>query len=364
VRRRHQLVAAALSRHSAKVRAYLRFKKIAYDEIAASNRIYRTLIPPHSPIPLFISDEGVVVEDATGIIEFVELRYPSAAIFPKGPVQRLIALLMNAYAEDCLVLAAMQQRFAIDENRAFVVAELGQLAFPHAPPAARQEVGEALARRLAEPLEALGVGPETAPAIEASYLAWLTELDLHLTFQPYLLGTRPSFGDFALFGPLYAHLYRDPASGRLMKSHAPRVAAFVERMETPPRPLSGNFLDDDMVAPGIDPLLARVFGELGPLIEQAAELLRRRARDAPSGPVPRRLGRARLTLGGAGLEREVEALTLLRFQRAHAHYQVLTGTAREQADELLARTGGRELLAQPMPRLRREGRRLFCTESS
>eukprot|EP00959_Pyramimonas_sp_CCMP1952_P409564 8583323-Pyramimonas_sp.AAC.2 len=39
--------------------------------------------------------------------------------------------------------------------------------------------------------------------------------------------SRPSLGDVALMGPFYAHLYRDPVPGHLMKTRAPLVARWV-----------------------------------------------------------------------------------------------------------------------------------------
>jgi hypothetical protein len=51
--------------------------------------------------------------------------------------------------------------------------------------------------------------------------------------MPYLLGATPTLGDYALMGPLYAHLYRDPKPGQLMRQHAPLVARWVERMNAP-----------------------------------------------------------------------------------------------------------------------------------
>lgn len=347
MRTRHQLIAAEPSRHSATVRAYLRFKKIAFDEHAASPETYRTQVAPRTrsrSIPLYVSEHGVVVQGVHAILEFVELRHPSAAVFPKWPVQRLIALLVAAYAEDWLVLPALHYRYSIGENVAFLVEDLGRLAAPDDAHAVQREIGLRLAARFRAACVPLGILPASAPGIEASYLGFLSDLEQHLTFQPYLLGTRPSFGDFALVGPLYAHLYRDPASGRLLRDRAPRVAAWVERMMVPPRPLSGSFLDEDLLPPGIETLVARIFRELGPLWSQGAAALARSAHDALGS-----LGTATLALGGAQLVRSIERSTLARFQRAHAHYQSLTGSARAQADELLRQCGGLALLQAPLP---------------
>ena len=56
----------------------------------------------------------------------------------------------------------------------------------------------------------LGINESTIPALEASYHAFLAELSSHLDRHQFLLGDRPSLGDFGFAAPLYAHLGRDP----------------------------------------------------------------------------------------------------------------------------------------------------------
>ena len=63
-----------------------------------------------------------------------------------------------------------------------------------------------------------------------SILEFLEALNQHLSEYPYLLGWKPSIGDFGLIAPLYAHLGRDPAPLRIMQQRAVRVARWVERM--------------------------------------------------------------------------------------------------------------------------------------
>ena len=86
------------------------------------------------------------------------------------------------------------------------------------------------------------------PAIEQSYRRLLGELDAHFRDHDFLFGGRPSIGDFGLIGPMYAHLYRDPYPGKLMRETAPNVAAWVERMQSP-EPVDGDFLADDGFPP-------------------------------------------------------------------------------------------------------------------
>ena len=58
-----------------------------------------------------------------------------------------------------------------------------------------------------------------------SIVTWASHLSL--------LGGHATIGDFGLFNALYAHLARDPHPALLMKKIAPRVYAWVERMNGP-----------------------------------------------------------------------------------------------------------------------------------
>src|SRR5690606_28198136 len=95
-------------------------------------------------------------------------------------------------------------------------------------------------------------------------------------------GGRPSIGDYGLIGPLYAHLYRDPASGRLMREKAPQVAAWVERMIDPPA--AGGFLPDDELPPTLLPVLQRMFTEQVPVLQETARQLQQWADANPDTP--------------------------------------------------------------------------------
>ena len=79
-------------------------------------------------------------------------------------------------------------------------------------------------------LPILGVTDDSLPTIERNYLELLDALDIHFQDYPYVLGGRPSFADFGLMAPLFAHLARDPVPASLMKNKAPNVYRWTERM--------------------------------------------------------------------------------------------------------------------------------------
>ncbi len=182
------------------MRAVLQWKQIPFVEVAADADVYREVIVPRvgfPVIPVLITPSGETLQDTTGILDELESRFGEYTVYPSTPRQRLIALLLEIYGDEWLVIPAMH--------------------------------------------------PPMHAAIERSYESLLCDLDAHFAQHDYLLGTRPSVGDFGLNGPLYAHQYRDPASGPLMRKLAPSLVRWVERMQHPPAPGSGDFLEADII---------------------------------------------------------------------------------------------------------------------
>ncbi|HEX4337262.1 MAG TPA: glutathione S-transferase [Polyangiaceae bacterium] len=348
----HLLIGAEVSYYSAKVRSYLRYKRIPFVEVPASREAYRDVILPRTGvrfIPVLISSDDIAVQDSRAIVDFLEERYPEPNIEPPGTTQQLVASLFELYADEWLLLPAMHYRWNVPENRSFAIREFGRLSLPEATPAEQLAVGEKLSVPFAGALPVLGVHPATVSAIEESYGAFLTELDAHLAHHPRILGARPSIADFALFGPLYAHLYRDPASGRLMRERAPRVAQWVESLLTDDT-AHGDFLDGDQVPATLEPLLSRLFVEFGPVLASTIDRLTAFDPGDAEAPLPRALGTHSFQLGDATAERAVLPFNVWRWQRVRDRYLALSGAARAAADELIDRIGARQLFEKPLSR--------------
>lgn len=240
---------AEVSLFSGKTRAYLRYKDVPFEDVQASTRIYRKIIVPHVGrpiIPVLETPEGEIVQDTTVIIDRLEERFPSHPVYPDTPLQKLVALLLEVYGDEWLVMAAMHYRWHYKrDNLWFILKEFGGLLAPGLPKFIRPLIGLAPALAFGRGyIPYFGLNAKMHAPVEASYQAFLADFDRHLEGHDFLLGGRPSIGDFGLIAPLYAHLYRDPHSGRHMKLHAPHVARWVERMQRP-TPLSGEFLLND-----------------------------------------------------------------------------------------------------------------------
>jgi len=313
---------------SGKTRSYLRYKERmgglaeGYEDILATPAIINGLLLPAtgSPtVPQIQLPDGRWVQDTSDIIDAVEAEHPEPAVVPPttSPRQRLVAYLVELLADEWMLVWAFCERWHhslagvepnhLDQN----ALQWGSVMAPEAEGSERLAVGHAFfdrAFQINDPmptrgtyagLRDLGVNPDTHVAWKTSFDRILGHLEAHFGKHDFLLGGRPSLGDFGLMGPLYAHIFRDAVSGFELRTRFPIVADWVERTngvnalnartydqtlyalddtgELVGRPAcsdAAGWLANDEVAPTLMPLLAVFFEEMWPVLDSTLERLR------------------------------------------------------------------------------------------
>jgi glutathione S-transferase len=346
----YTLVGTEPSYFTGKVRSYLHWKGVPFTERSATPEVYSELIEPrvgYPVIPILITPNDLIVQDSHCIIAFLERNERGLSVYPEGPVQKFLSLLFELYADEWLVIPAMHYRWNYNED--WILEEFGRIAAPDSSTEERRRIGKIAGERFRSFVPKLGVTEDTISGIEAHYEGFLADFSDHLRSMPYLLGGRPTLGDFALFGPLYAHLYRDPASGDIMRNLAPDVVDWVERMKG--GGASGELLPQDAVPETLLPILKRQMREQLPDLIDTARRLGEWAEVQPAGArVPRGLGAHDFTIGGQTGERSVITFSLWRLQAALDHLATLHGADRLRAEAVLAAVGGQALMAFTLPR--------------
>ncbi len=336
------LYGAEISYFTGKVRAYLRWKGIPFEEVLSDAKVYKEVIVPgvgFPVIPVMATPEGEIWQDSTDMIDALEARFPQLPIYPQTPVQRLVAMLLEVYGDEWLVIPAMHYRWHY--NRDWAIRQFGAVNAPDASPEEQHAIGEKRAGPFAGAAVLLGAEPHMHQAVETSYEHLLGELDAHFAEHNYLLGSRPSIGDFGLYGPLYAHQYRDPESGKLMQRLAPNVVAWIERMRDVPQPNSGEFLPNDEIPRTLLPILRRMMKEQLPTCVDLAEQFNQWLADNPNEEkIPRVIGKHEFELEGERGQRIMRVYSLWMLQRARRTYLALGGDDKEAADKLLNAVGG------------------------
>ena len=360
------LYGSAPSLFSGKARAYLDWKGIDYREVAADQKTRDELIIPtigRMVIPVIKTADGTVLQDTSVIIDHYEKSASGPSVYPSGPRQRFAALLLECFGDEWLVIPALHYRWHYNEE--WIYSEFGRSMAPDAPAEQHVAIGKAIGERFLGFVPMLGISEASIPAIEASYEALLGELNAHFTQHDFLFGSRPSIGDFGLIGPLYAHLYRDPASGEIMKRLAPKVAQWVERMVHVDAPQSGEFLPDDAIPQTLLPILRRMMDEQLPNLLRIAELTAEWGKASADRELPRAVGMAEYTLGGVASARMATPFSLWMLQRALDQIDAFDGQGRAACEALLRDVGGAALIDFPMPfRLTFESHRLWREEKT
>lgn len=353
------LIGTEASQFSGKVRSFLRWKGVAFSEAVATPEVYRDTIEPrigYPVIPVLLTTDGQAIQDSAEIIDFVDRATPAPSARPSGPVQEFVSLLLELYADEWLIIPAMHYRWSHDDE--WVVQEFGRIAAPNATAAEQKEIGEVIAKPVRESLPWYGVSEETSSGIEVHFEGFLADCSAHLRRYPFMLGDRPSLGDFAIFGALYGPIYRDPYAGERMRKLAPPVVDWLERMQTV-KVGAQALAPDDTVPPSLHPILKRQMSEQMPVLEDVARALQEWMKAQPRGArIKRSLGTHEFMIGGRRGTRSILSSQLWRLQRVQNHYRSLAPPDRARADILLEAVGGRRFaeLALPVRIERREYR--------
>lgn len=224
------------SLYTGKARSYLVKQRIAFENRAAGEHRFREELVPRLGrwiIPVLEGSDGTLVQDGSDIIAHFEAkggtRYPA---YPTTPLHALIGQIFELFGGEGLLRPAMHYRWNFDEvNKAFLSIDFASTLAPTgAPDDVQAGIFAMASARMRKAMASFGVTPESVPSVEASYAEFLRLFNAHLAGSPYLLGGRPTIGDYGLIAPLYAHLARDPYPARLMQQTAHRVWRWTERM--------------------------------------------------------------------------------------------------------------------------------------
>lgn len=350
------LYAMPASYYSARVRCYLRKRRLPFEERSPGDpRFLAGILPVIGQwiIPVLVEPDGGIVQDSAEILERLDRDAPSPQrLLPEGATGRVVAHLVYLLGGEGLLKAAMHYRWSFEENLPFLRQDFALSLSPPGQP--DPALFERAAGRMRKAAVAIGVRPETSEAIEQSYLAVLDALDRHLAHSPYLLGDRPTLADYGLISPLYAHLGRDPVPATLMKNRAARVARWVERMNAPEddRGEYGPATTPVEALPPLDEpcivaLLRALSGVFGAELRAHADAIeawladtgRERMSDGTIAVPQRTIGMASCSWQGVTLESVVMPYRLMLLQRVQDAIEEVPLPERAEVGELLEAIG-------------------------
>jgi glutathione S-transferase len=257
----YRLFGSELSPYSVKVRSYFRYKNLPHEwiprspAVQAEFRKYAKL----PLVPLVVTPEGEGIQDSTPIIERFEAQQPAPSIVPDDPALAFISALIEEYGDEWGNKWMFHYRWRYLPD-AWSTAERIALQMMGAEgPLAIAQARAGVAERMMGRLGFVGSNDRTQSAIESSFKRVLGLIEAQLQARPYLLGGRPAFADFGLWGQFY-EAATDPTPGAIMRTSAPKVMAWVQRMLSPKA--DGTFESWSTLAPTLMPLLREEVGGL------------------------------------------------------------------------------------------------------
>lgn len=234
MKNKYKLYGVACSLYTAKARSFLRKQGIDFVELPPTHTDYVEKIMPaigRMIIPVLETPAGDIIQDGSDIIEYFEKNNSSAIpAYPQNTVLNAVSFLFELFAGEGLLRPAMHYRWNFDEqNIEFLKSEFSPFAGSGASDDVVEQVFEFASSRMRNAKDSFGVSEQSKALVESSYAEFMSLFSEHLKQYPYILGGQASLGDYALMGPLFGHLYRDPAPAMLMRQQAPSVARWVER---------------------------------------------------------------------------------------------------------------------------------------
>jgi len=319
-----------VSPYSAKTRSYLTYKGVEFDDRPPTLFDLRWTIRRAVGRPIMPTvrlPDGAWLQDSSLILDHFERTHPTPSITPPGPTQRLASALLELFADEWLPMAALHYRWSIPQNEDFALDEFANNALPYLPRRIRRRLIRPMAAKMRGYRPLLGVMPQTIPGVEETVQRTLRALEATLRQHPYLLGGRPALADFSLYGPLWAHLYRDPGTTSLFDEH-PAVVTWMERLRSGDHPPIGDFAAADEIPAGLRPIFECVLEDQLPWIQTLVDAIDGYCEAHPDATrVPRSLGQASFQIRGYAGGRRLITFVQWKAQRARRAYEAAQGAA-------------------------------------
>lgn len=252
----YRLFGAETSPYSLKVRAFLRYKGVAFEWVTRSRETetdFRALARL-ATVPLLVSPERPVSQESTRMLFAIEASHPEPSATPDDAALGALSIILEDYADEWLNKCMFQQRWANtpDRDQAGLRA-LVQLSGGKRPRAWKKPSVQ-ITERMADRLPLVGAAQLNWPVLEASWRRLAQLLNTHLKEHLFLFGGRPAFADFSLAAQ-FQQMLLDPTPAEWLKDRAPFVVAWCENMDDPKA--GGPFAS----LPDLEPTLAPIFRE-------------------------------------------------------------------------------------------------------
>ncbi|MEJ6593781.1 glutathione S-transferase family protein [Parasphingorhabdus sp.] len=329
---RLELMGAPGSPYTRKMLGLLRYRHIDHNVIwgGAMGSPEGYPKPKVSLLPTFYfrDSEGNLeaAVDSTPIIRRLEKDHAGRSVIPENAALRFLDLLIEDYADEWLTKAMFHFRWAFQADADHVAPLLIHWANPNLPDEQVSAMAAQFSKRQIDRLYVVGSNEVTAKTIEDSYVRMLALLGRLIREQGFVLGSRPSACDFALYGQLTQLTQVEPTSMALTNKYAQRVRAWVDRMDDLSGHKDGDWLAYDQYG-ALQGLLSEIGRTYAPFLIANAQAVQSGAENVEAEIDGRKWQQPPFPY-------QTKCLVALRDA-----YQALSADTRERVDGLLVGTG-------------------------
>lgn len=227
-----KLYGLRISYYTGKMEGYLRYKEIPHDFVVVNPARMRMLKAKTgaAQMPAVELPDGRFMTDTTPMIAWFEGQFPDPPVIPGDPVMRFVSHLLEDYAEEWMWRPAMHYRWSYKSDRMHLSRKIVDELMA-------DESGPAILKRMfirrrqhIDYVKRDGLDQNTWDHVESIYLNTLDRLEAIFAVRPYLLGDRPTLGDFGFFASMFRHFSQDPTASDIMRCRAPGVFAWQARL--------------------------------------------------------------------------------------------------------------------------------------
>jgi glutathione S-transferase len=202
----------------------------------------------------------------------LEARHPGQrSIIPEDSGLAFLSHLIEDMADEWCTKMMFHYRWYREVDQAYSSRQIISDNTPGVRGEELDRLAAAIRDRQVSRMPLVGCTPQNAPMIEQSYQELLDILDGFVTRDEFLLGTRPSLGDFALFGQLKT-LASDHTPMLIMRERAPSVYDWVRRLDDASG-IEGEWHSFEQLRPAVRSLLEFTGRWYLPFLEANAEAL-------------------------------------------------------------------------------------------
>jgi glutathione S-transferase len=320
---------ATVSYYTGKLEAYLRYKEIPYRFVPLSPKHGARMRKQTgtSQVPAVELPDGRMLTDTTPMIDWFESAYPEPAVIPSDPLQAFVSRLIEDYAEEWLWRPAMHFRWSYRPDALLLSRRITDELLVDLPVPGCLKRFAMRRRQHGFYVRRDGVTRETWNHVENCYFGALERLEAIFEKRPFLLGDRPTLGDYGFFASMFRHFSQDPTPAELMRKRAPAVFAWQARLwNARASHTSGDLVSG--IPTDLEPLLVDLGRTYLPYLCANATAWRARKR------------RHEAEIEGV----QYRALPVSQYrvwclERLRAHYEALDEPVRAEARGLLERNG-------------------------